>query len=84
MNENVWVGIDVGGTKTAIVISADPPTVLGRTEFATLPCKGADRAVKLAKEAIRDLLAQQGVGISAIKRIGVSCGGPLDRIRGII
>ena len=84
MNENVWIGIDVGGTKTAIVISANPPAVLGRTEFATLPAKGADRALKLAKEGIRVLLAQQGLEISAIKRIGVSCGGPLDRIQGVI
>jgi glucokinase len=84
MNENVWIGIDVGGTKTAIVISANPPAVLGRTAFATLPAKGADRALKLAKEGIRDLLAQQGLEISAIKRIGVSCGGPLDRVQGVI
>jgi glucokinase len=84
MNENVWIGIDVGGTKTAIVISANPPAVLGRTEFATLPAKGADRALKLAKQGIRDLLAQPGLEISAIKRIGVSCGGPLDRIHGVI
>ena len=84
MNDNVWIGIDVGGTKTAVVISANPPTILGRTEFATLPTKGAERALKLAKEGIRDLLAQQGLAISAIKRIGVSCGGPLDRIHGVI
>jgi glucokinase len=84
MNENVWIGIDVGGTKTAIVISADPPAVLGRTEFATLPAKGAARALKLAKQGIGELLAQQGLERSAIKRIGVSCGGPLDRIQGVI
>jgi len=84
INENVWIGVDVGGTKTAIVLSANPPTVLGRTEFATLPAKGADRALTLAKEGIRHLLARQTLELSAIKRIGVSCGGPLDRIRGII
>jgi hypothetical protein len=84
MNENVWIGIDVGGTKTAIVISADPPNVLGRTEFATLPAKGPGRALKLAKQGVRELLAQQRLEICAIKRIGVSCGGPLDRIQGVI
>ena len=84
MTENVWVGLDVGGTKTAIVISAEPPAVLGRTEFATLPAKGADRALELAKEGIRELLAQRGLDASAIQRIGVSCGGPLDRIAGMI
>ena len=84
MSEKVWVGIDVGGTKTAVVISANPPEVLGRTEFATIPAKGPDRALMLAKQGIRDLLAQQGLEVSAIKRIGVSCGGPLDRVQGII
>jgi glucokinase len=84
VNEYVWIGIDVGGTKTAIVISANPPAVLGRREFATLSAKGAARALDLAKEGIRELLAQQGLGRSAIKRIGVSCGGPLDRIQGVI
>jgi glucokinase len=84
MTENVWVGLDVGGTKTAIVISAEPPAVLARTEFATLPAKGPDRAIDLAKNGIRELLRQQGLDPSAIKRIGVSCGGPLDRIAGII
>ena len=84
MDKNVWVGIDVGGTKTAIVLSANPPSVLGRTAFATLAAKGADRTLKQVKKGIHDLLPQQGLEISAIKRIGVSCGGPLDRIRGII
>jgi len=82
--ERVWVGIDVGGTKTAIVISANPPAVLGRREFPTLPAKGADRAISLAKDGIMELLAKQGLVKSAIQRLGVSCGGPLDRIQGII
>ena len=84
MKENVWVGVDVGGTKTAVVISANPPAVVERTEFPTLAAKGADRALRLVKEGIRRLLAQQRLELSAIKRIGVSCGGPLDRIQGII
>jgi len=84
MTGNVWVGLDVGGTKTAVIISAEPPAVLARTEFATLPTKGPDRALDLARNGIRELLGQQGLDANAIKRIGVSCGGPLDRIQGII
>ena len=39
MNENqgepesgdkVWVGVDIGGTKTAIVLSSEPPAILAR------------------------------------------------------
>jgi len=84
MSATVWVGIDVGGTKTAIVISADPPEVLGRAEFATLPAQGPQRALNLIKEGIGNLLSRQGLAKSDIRRMGVSCGGPLDRIQGVI
>jgi glucokinase len=84
---NILVGIDIGGTKTAVLVSSAPPTVLGRIEFPTRPEKGAEPAVRLIKKAVRRLLSRQQLGGSAIQpigAIGVSCGGPLDRIRGVI
>jgi glucokinase len=78
------IGIDIGGTKTAVLLSAQPPAALSRKEFPTRPAQGPERALQLIKSTIRDLLAEQGVGASAIARLGVSCGGPLDRVRGII
>jgi len=71
----------VGGTKTAVVLSARPPESLGRIEFATLPEQGPERALQLVVQSARRLLEQHGVGPLAI---GVSCGSPLDRVRGII
>lgn len=84
MNKKFWVGVDVGGTKTAVVLSAKLPEVLGRSEFPTRPTKGPLQTLTLIKKAIVDLLAQNGAEASAITRVGVSCGGPLDRVRGII
>jgi glucokinase len=84
MNKRFWVGIDVGGTKTAVVLSAKLPEVLARVEFPTRPAKGPQQTLTLIKKAIVDLLAQNGADASAIARVGVSCGGPLDRVRGII
>ena len=81
---SIWVGIDVGGTKTAVVLSADPSAVLGRTEFATLPAQGPERALGLISAGIRELLCQKGLAPQSIKRLGVSCGGPLDRTLGVI
>lgn len=81
---NILAGIDVGGTKTAVLLSSRPPEVLVRAEFPTRPSKGPDPALKLIQQAIHGLLAEQGLGISALGRLGVSCGGPLDRLRGII
>ncbi len=80
----VWIGVDVGGTKTAIVLSTQPPEIRGRIEFATLPAQGPARALALIGESIRELLRREHLKISAIAGIGVSCGSPLDRARGII
>ena len=79
--EKVYLGVDVGGTKTAVLLSARPPESLGRIEFATLPEQGPERALQLIVESARSLLAQHGVGVKAI---GVSCGSPLDRVKGVI
>jgi len=78
------VGIDIGGTKTAVLLSSQPPDVLSRMEFPTRPVEGPARAIELIKSGVRDLLAAQGAGETSIQRIGISCGGPLDPDRGII
>jgi glucokinase len=78
------VGIDIGGTKTAVMLSSEPPALVVRREFPTKTAQGPDRAIGLIKSGIHEMLAEQGADISAIERLGVSCGGPLDRIRGII
>jgi glucokinase len=83
-NHKVWVGVDIGGTKTAIVLSAEPPAILSRIEFPTLPEQGPERAVELIKRHIRELVSSHHVGNGQIAAIGVSCGGPLDRISGVV
>jgi len=80
----VYIGVDVGGTKTAVVLSSKLPKSLGRIEFATQPEQGPERALQLIVKSGRELLAQHGFAEEAIAGIGVSCGSPLDRVRGII
>ena len=65
-------GIDIGGTKCAVVLS-DGFEILDKVKFET-----ADRDSTLEKifDAVRKL--------GKTDRIGVSCGGPLDSKRGII
>ena len=75
MQKKVLAGIDIGGTKTAIVLSVEPPAVLGRVEFPTRPSKGPQAAITNIKKSIDDLLAAQGFDRSALLRLGVSCGG---------
>jgi glucokinase len=80
----ILAGVDIGGTKTAVVISAEPPTILGRAEFATLPDQGPARALNLIQEHLEQLLRAQGTDKTQLEAIGVSCGSPLDRISGVI
>jgi glucokinase len=80
----VYLGVDVGGTKTAVVLSCAPPAVLARVEFATLPERGPQYALDHIVEAARSLLAQHSFEQESLVAIGVSCGSPLDRVKGII
>ena len=82
--KKIYVGVDIGGTKTAVVLSSHPPECLGRIEFPTLPEQGPERALRLIVESARSLLAEHGFAEEAIAAIGVSCGSPLDRVQGII
>lgn len=81
MPKKALVGVDIGGTKTAVLISVEPPSVMGRIEFPTKPSKGPEPAVRLIKQGIQDLLSKHKLKASTI---GVSCGGPLDHIAGVI
>lgn len=84
MADQAWLGVDIGGTKTAVVISREPPAMLDRIEFPTLPQQGPERAIALIKQSIREALQRTGIGKSQIGGIGVSCGGPLDQRAGVI
>src|ERR1700712_3366985 len=79
--DGLLVGVDIGGTKTAVVVCADLPKVLWREEFQTLPENGPTHALEQIVRLIDRGVASVGGGVRAI---GVSCGGPLDRVSGVI
>jgi glucokinase len=79
-----FLGVDVGGTKTAVLLSACPPETLGRIEFATLPELGPERAIGLILQSARELLSRNALTAASLTAIGISCGSPLDRTRGIV
>jgi glucokinase len=84
MDENFWIGVDIGGTKTAVVLSARPPEMLQRLEFPTLPERGSEQAIGRVVASIHQLLRDQNVDPLKVAGIGISCGGPLNAAAGII
>jgi glucokinase len=83
-----FVGVDIGGTKTAVVAGlADSAglRVIGRTTFPTLP-EATPWPATLARicEDARSLLAAAALPGRAPAAVGVSCGGPLDSRAGVL
>jgi glucokinase len=79
MSAGLLLGIDIGGTKTAVVVSDQPPEVIARRDFLTRPELGPQQTIEQIIATARELLAGR-----PIERIGVSCGGPLNSTTGVI
>lgn len=69
----MYTGIDIGGTKCAVVLSDDNGKVLKKERFPT---------TRFEKTLARIIETTERVGVG--NAIGISCGGPLDSERGII
>ncbi len=76
------VGVDVGGTKTAVVVGkadARGLEVLDRAVFPTEP------GIRSWKDLLGDVTsAAARLASGSIEGVGVSCGGPLDSREGIV
>jgi glucokinase len=69
------MGIDIGGTKCAVVVGDASGKVLKKERFATTSCE----------ETLKNIMdAAERLGASEADAIGISCGGPLDEKEGII
>lgn len=81
-------GIDIGGTKCAVTLGEEPDcgaapegiTILDKIKFPT-PGK-PDRALTQLADALEFLLGKHPQ--AAPDALGVSCGGPLDSVKGMV
>jgi glucokinase len=75
------LGLDIGGTKSAVVLGTAQGEIHWRTQFATAPERGF-------RPVFDDLVqaAQEGVqrSLDRIEAISVSIGGPLDALKGVV
>lgn len=80
MREKLYLGIDIGGTTSAVVLADERAKLHGRRESSTgLGEDGRERTLQELKSAAVELASGQ-----KIAAIGISCGGPLDAERGVI
>lgn len=75
------LGLDIGGTKTAVVVGTERGEVLSRLQFATDSKRGFERVFAELAATVTQAMSTSPKPISAIS---VSIGGPLNILKGII
>jgi glucokinase len=81
-SRDLYVGLDVGGTKCSVVIGDNTFSIRKKVVFDTRTERGYEEILYDFKNCMRSLLSDfPGFNL---KRIGISCGGPLDSKKGII
>jgi glucokinase len=81
LSDQCVAGIDIGGTKIALALAAPDGQIIAGTRFPTRVEDGPTAILERAFDEIDKLLEKSGARLAAV---GVGCGGPLDRARGLI
>lgn len=80
--DDIYFGLDIGGTKCAVVIGDNSFSIKKKVGFETRTERGYQAILSDFKNHMRSLL--KDFPESKLKRIGISCGGPLDSKKGMI
>lgn len=81
-SRDIYLGLDIGGTKCSVVIGDKTFSIRKKIIFETRTERGYKEILSEFKGSMRSLLTEF-TGYN-LKRIGISCGGPLDSKKGII
>ncbi len=87
MHEELFIGIDIGGTKTAVVSGLKEGGALSKRVFPSVDQAGPrspESMIGDILEAILSLVEEPEALGRDLAAIGISCGGPLDEAQGLI
>ena len=84
--KDFYLGLDVGGTKCAVILGKCTPTeaggvtmdIMDRIAFPTEAKKGFDYTIKNIYAAIEEMMARHSLSADNVQALGISCGGPLN------
>ncbi len=80
--DELYLGLDIGGTKCAVVVGDATFSIKRKITFDTRTERGYPAILAEFKTHIKSVLAD--FSGYHLKRIGISCGGPLDSKKGMI
>ncbi len=84
---DLLIGIDIGGTKCAIILGrteGDKLNIIDKLGFPTETSLGPDHTLNNIFMNIDKVIDRQKLTPSMIEATGVSCGGPLDSKTGVV
>jgi len=79
-----YLGVDIGGTKSALILADARATVRDRIQFPTLPGRGVETVIAEYIAVLEELCTRNQLTFKEVFALGISCGGPLDSRRGLI
>jgi glucokinase len=82
ISEDLFLGIDIGGTKCAVVLGDSSFSIKKKVFFETKVERGYHAIIGEFQKHIDSILKEYPA--ESLKRIGISCGGPLDSRTGMI
>jgi len=80
--DEIYLGLDIGGTKCAVVAGDASFSIMKKISFDTCTDRGWREIIAEFTSSMKSLLADLDGAV--LKRIGISCGGPLDSKKGMI
>ncbi len=83
MEENL-LGIDIGGTKCAIIYGRKKGTDLRIVDKAKFETTSVDRTIENIINETQRMITKHQLTPSTVYAIGISCGGPLDSTSGTV
>ncbi len=79
---DIYIGLDIGGTKCSVVVGDNSFSIRRKIVFETRTERGYEKILEEFKQNMRLILNE--FRDYNLKRIGISCGGPLDSKKGML
>lgn len=83
MKKNL-IGIDIGGTKCAVLYGQEESSELHIASDIRFPTSTVDATIEKILSIISEVMKRSTLNNEVISAVGVSCGGPLDSRKGLI
>ena len=84
MNGRLLLGVDIGGTKCAVILGLSNVGGIEIKDKVSFPTTGVDSTIADIETSIEDVLKRNMLNSRDVSAIGISCGGPLDSTAGIV